>query len=84
MGYLKDAERFDLLYHLFEMEEIKLKMKNIYSAPNNFYLKQNEKLLKDVIDPTSFLTWVVNNYPESKKILMYNPNYQSKFWNLTL
>jgi len=79
MGYLKDAERFDLLYHLFEMEEIKLKMKNIYSAPNNFYLKQNEKLLKDVIDPTSFLTWVVNNYPESKKILMYNPNYQSKF-----
>ena len=79
MGYLKDAERFDLLYHLFDMEEIKLKMKNIYSAPNNFYSKRNEKLLKDVIDPTSLLTWIVKNYPESKKILMGNPNYQDKF-----
>ena len=72
-------ESADLLYHLFDMEEIKLKMKNIYSAPNNFYSKRNEKLLKDVIDPTSLLTWIVKNYPESKKILMGNPNYQDKF-----
>ena len=79
MGYLKDAERFELLYHLFEMEEIKLKMKNIYSAQSNYYMNQKEKLLKDVIDPTSFLTWLVNNYPESKINLMKNQNDQGEF-----
>tara|TARA_Y100001954_G_scaffold157036_1_gene166840 strand:- start:7791 stop:8861 length:1071 start_codon:yes stop_codon:yes gene_type:complete len=79
MGYLRDAERFDLLYHLFEIKEIKLKMKSIYKKPDNFYKMQNEKLLKNVIDPTSLLVWIVNNYPESKKILMSNPNFQIKF-----
>lgn len=79
MGYLKDAAKFELLYNLFEMEEIKLKMKNVLRESNIFYVKQKEKLVKDVIDPTSLLVWIVNNYPESKKILLSNPNYQNKF-----
>jgi len=40
---------------------------------------KREKLLKDHIDVTTFLVWFVENYPESKRIMTENPDYQYRF-----
>ena len=40
---------------------------------------RREKLLSDMIDVTSFMTWFVENYPESIRILKENPDYQFRF-----
>lgn len=41
--------------------------------------KKREKFLSDMIDPTYFLVWFIENYPESKKIMKENPEYQERF-----
>lgn len=38
-----------------------------------------EKMLSDKIDPTAFLVWFIENYPESKQIMKENPDYQYRF-----
>ena len=37
------------------------------------------RLLNDKIDPTAFLVWFIENYPDSHKIMISNPEYQNKF-----
>lgn len=41
-------------------------------------LKQQE-FLKKKIDPVAFLTWFLENYPDSKRIMKENPSYQYNF-----
>ncbi|MFY0631404.1 MAG: DUF354 domain-containing protein [Flavobacteriaceae bacterium] len=82
MGYLKDAQKYNLLYHLMDLETIKSQMIKVYNNSNDFYEKQNQEMLKTVIDPTALLLWLVNNYPTSKQTLLKNPDYQEKFKDL--
>ncbi len=41
--------------------------------------KKRDKLINEHIDVTSFLIWFVENYPESKRIMYENPDYQYQF-----
>ena len=41
--------------------------------------KKRENLLKEKIDVTAFMTWFIENYPESFKEMKENPEYQEKF-----
>lgn len=43
------------------------------------YADRRKKMLSDKIDFSAFLTWFVENYPESKKIMRENPDYQYRF-----
>ena len=43
------------------------------------WMKKRQKFLSDKIDPTSFFTWFIENYPESKRIMKDNPDYQYIF-----
>lgn len=43
------------------------------------YKNNRQKLLQDKIDVTQFLTWFVDNYPESSQIMKDNPDYQYRF-----
>jgi len=36
-------------------------------------------MLNDKIDVTGFMVWFVENYPESKRIMLANPDYQFRF-----
>jgi uncharacterized protein len=38
-----------------------------------------DRLLEEKIDVTAFLVWFVEKYPESKKIMIENPEYQYRF-----
>ncbi|MBO7459534.1 MAG: hypothetical protein J6T53_01320, partial [Bacteroidales bacterium] len=41
--------------------------------------KRRQKMLSEKIDYAKFLTWFIENYPESAKIMKQNPDYQLKF-----
>ncbi len=36
-------------------------------------------MINEMIDPTAFFVWFIENYPESKKIMKENPDYQYNF-----
>lgn len=40
---------------------------------------RHQRMLSDKIDVTAFFTWFIENYPESRKIMMANPEYQWRF-----
>jgi len=41
--------------------------------------KNRERFLSDKIDTTAFLLWFIENWPESKQIMLDNPDYQDRF-----
>jgi len=41
--------------------------------------KCRQKMLKDKIDVTAFMVWLIKNYPKSAKIMRENPDYQERF-----
>lgn len=43
------------------------------------FQRRRQKMLSDKIDVTAFLTWFIESFPESKKIMKENPDYQFKF-----
>ena len=57
------------------------KLDELLSMPNmkSEFQKKREKLLNDKIDVTKFLTWFIENYPESNEIMKNNPDYQYNF-----
>lgn len=41
--------------------------------------ERRQKMLADKIDYAQFLTWFVENYPDSQNIMRNNPDYQNRF-----
>lgn len=40
---------------------------------------RRQKMLADKIDYAQFLTWFIEDYPESRKMMLENPDYQYRF-----
>ncbi len=59
---------FSVIDQLFSIENYKQEWK-----------KKSEKLFKDKVDLTSLSVWLIDNFPNSIKILKENPNYINKF-----
>jgi predicted glycosyltransferase len=79
MGYLKDEKDANLLYHIHNYEEILSKANEIINDSSCDYNKIKDDFLKDKIDPTAFLVWLIENYPSSKEILFKKPEIQYNF-----
>lgn len=62
-------------------EEMYSDIKALLTAPKpkEKWKAKREKFLADMIDPTPFFAWFIENYPESRKIMKENPNFQSTF-----
>lgn len=43
------------------------------------YQERRKSMLEEVIDVNAFYTWFFENYPESKRIMKENPDYQLNF-----
>lgn len=81
LGYLEELEhKYNLTFGFKTNDSINLlnktdellttrEIKKIWSERRN-------KMLKEKIDATKFLVWFIENYPESKKIMKENPDYQ--------
>lgn len=81
VGYINDEEKYGLVYQLSDIEKIISTAKEIIINPmsNQKYEDRRQKLLNEKIDPTAFMVWFIENYPESKKIMKENPDYQYNF-----
>lgn len=84
-GYTDEEEQYGLLFSfkggIEEQENAILKGNELLQDPA---LKQkmqsnNKQFLENKIDVTAFMTWFIENYPESFQIMKENPNYQYNF-----
>ena len=84
IGYLNELENvYQLGYGIKASEhgsEEKMYdvVKELLSMPDrkNIWQQRRQKMLSEKIDYARFLTWFIENYPESKKIMKENPDYQ--------
>ena len=82
--YLEEEEHKYKLTYGFRPEQSEAmfqRIEELLAMPN---LKQEwqvrrQKMLSEKIDYAQFLTWFVENYPESKQTILENPDYQYRF-----
>ena len=82
--YLEEEEhKYDLTYgfHPEQSEAMFQKIEELLSMPNlkEEWQIRRQKMLSEKIDYAQFLTWFIENYPESRKIMRENPDYQFRF-----
>jgi predicted glycosyltransferase len=84
IGVLEELEhKYHLTFGIKSSEPEKLYQKveellNMNGLYNEFQVRR-QRMLADKIDCAEFLTWFIGNYPDSKKIMKENPDYQYKF-----
>ena len=87
IGYLNELEN---VYHLgfgikaSEEGSADKMYKTVEELPSMPDLKaewqrRRQRMLSEKIDYSAFLTWFIENYPESQKIMKENPDYQWRF-----
>lgn len=84
IGYLRELEdvyqlgygiKTDAVDRLYKVVDELLSMPNRYEV----FQQRRQKMLSEKIDYAKFLTWFIENYPESKRIMKENPDYQYRF-----
>lgn len=84
IGYLRELEDYyqlgfgiktnevDRLYNTVEM---------LVNMPDKktIFQQRRQKMLDDKIDYAKFLTWFLEEYPQSKQVVLDNPQYQFRF-----
>lgn len=81
VGYTDEEQEHGLLFQISNYDDI---FKTSIMVLNNECFQKSfkqkwEKLLAEKIDPTALLVWFIENYPESKRIMKENPDYQYNF-----
>ena len=81
MGYLNLEQGTGLLKHFNNSEGVLPYVKTLLDRPDlkSKAIEIKNVLIKDFINPTAFLIWFIENYPESNKVIKENPDYQYKF-----
>ncbi len=84
IGYLNELEnKYKLGYGIKTNEVDKLfkTVDGLLRMPNRkeIFQERRRKMLSEKIDYAAFLTWFIENYPESAKIMKENPDYQYRF-----
>ena len=81
-GTLREQEdKYQLIHGFRSSEGVMNKVVEIINTPDikELYKLRRTKMLSEKIDPTAFLVWFVENYPDSIKIMKENPEYQERF-----
>jgi uncharacterized protein len=81
MGYLKDEQEKNLLFHFKDESGLLEKVIELIQTPqlSEIFTKRRTELLLNKINPTAFLVWFLESYPESLKTMKANPDYQLRF-----
>lgn len=84
-GSTNDEQRAGLLFSFktdeqSQKESIK-KAVNLLTTPQIKEITQNKltHFVGTMIDPVAFFSWFIESYPESKRIMIENPDYQYRF-----
>jgi uncharacterized protein len=84
ISYLEEEEhKYGLTYGFLpdEFDAMQLKIDQLLSLPNlkGIWQERRESMLREKIDVTAFYVWFIENYPESKRIMKENPDFQNSF-----
>lgn len=84
ISYLEEEEhKYGLTYGFLpdEFNAMQLKIDELLSLPNlkGIWQERRESMLREKIDVTAFYVWFIENYPESKRIMKENPDFQNSF-----
>lgn len=84
IGYLRELEDvYQLGFGIKtnEVDKLYRVVEELINMPNRkeIFSTRRQKMLSEKIDYAQFLTWFIENYPESTKIMRENPDYQYKF-----
>ena len=84
ISYLEEEEhRYALTFGFTpdNFDKLLEKLEELLSNPNlkDEWQEKRKKLLSEKIDVSAFFTWFIENYPESKRIMKENPDYQMRF-----
>jgi predicted glycosyltransferase len=84
IGYLRELEDFYKLgfgIKTNEIEKLYFIVSELVTMKNrkDIFQERRRKMLSEKIDYAKFLTWFIENYPESHKIMTENPDYQYNF-----
>ena len=87
IGYLRELEDvYQLGYGIKASEEGSAEkmyavVSKLLDMPERkeLWQQRRQKMLSEKIDYAQFLTWFIENYPESWKIMKENPDYQYRF-----
>jgi len=80
-GTLEEHEKYGLIYSYrssLGVIEKALELLEIQNLKEQWQMKK-KKMLTEKIDVTAFMVWLIENYPESVKIMKNNPDYQFNF-----
>ena len=80
-GTLMAEERSGSIFGFRDSNGVLDKAVELLETPNlkEIFQENRKKLLRDTIDVTGFMVWLVENYPKSVEILKENPDYQERF-----
>ncbi|MEI6346980.1 MAG: DUF354 domain-containing protein [Bacteroidota bacterium] len=80
-GTLEEQEKYGLISSHRGTEGVLEKTKEFLEMINlkEVFQSRREKMLSEKIDVTAFMVWLVDNYPQSAKIMEENPKYQLQF-----
>jgi predicted glycosyltransferase len=84
-GYTHDMEKeYGLVFNYSMSKEdqessIAKGIELLKNPDHQHWQKKQEELLGDHIDVTAFMSWLIEQYPESVEIMRKNPKYQFKF-----
>lgn len=81
MCYLKLEKDHGLLTHFEDSKNLVSYLKDIIKNDSlkEDTIEKKNKMIKGFIDPTKFLVWFIENYPESQEIMKNDSNYQYNF-----
>ena len=81
VGYVNEEERFGLVKKSIRSDEIfqALQESMLNSNLKKRTFENREEFLSEKIDPTAFLVWFIENWPESLRIMKEDPGYQERF-----
>lgn len=84
ISYLDELENiYQLGYGIKtnDVDKLSKKVDELLKMPNRkeVFQKRRKKMLAEKIDYAAFLTWFIEDYPKSAKIMKENPDYQYRF-----
>jgi predicted glycosyltransferase len=84
IGYLRELEDVYKLGYGIKTNEVEKLYKTVSDLIKmqdraEVFAQRRQKMLSEKIDYAQFLTWFIENYPQSAQIMRENPDYQYKF-----